>query len=78
MIYLRYNMRRKLQDNNYYSLSAVIPKEIVEDMGLKVGDILDIVRKDDYIIARPVHTNRQVENVQAQAQEPIKVGEPDD
>lgn len=66
-------MKRKLV-KNHASLMSMIPKEIVDDLGLKVGDKLDFSVQKGKIIAKPVHANRQVENVQAAAHEPFKVG----
>lgn len=60
-------MRRILQKNKE-SLFSVIPSEIVEDMGLKVGDKLDFRIDGDHIKAMPVHPSAKM-NVQV-AQHP--------
>ncbi len=59
-------MRRTLQNNNK-SLMSIIPKEIVEDLGLKIGDILDFRLEGKKIIAIPVHYKRQSDNGQVVA-----------
>ncbi len=43
-------MRRKLQ-KNHESIYCFVPKEIVEDLGLKAGDLLDFTRNRKSIIA---------------------------
>ncbi|TRZ86918.1 MAG: AbrB/MazE/SpoVT family DNA-binding domain-containing protein [Methanosarcinales archaeon] len=45
-------MRRKLQ-KNHKSIYCFVPKEIVEDLELKAGDVLDFTRMGNSIIAVP-------------------------
>lgn len=67
-------MRRKLQQNRIYSLFAVIPSEIVDDLGLEAGDVLDFTLEGDCIKARRLVYPSCKTDIQATTHEPIKEG----
>ncbi|MBU4139125.1 MAG: AbrB/MazE/SpoVT family DNA-binding domain-containing protein [Euryarchaeota archaeon] len=52
-------MRRKLQ-KNHKSIYCFVPKEIVEDLDLKAGDVLDFTRKGNTIIAVPLAAKARI------------------